>query len=78
MNKTALFADIDSAAARQQAFQHLPMIDHPTSDVRQQLKDAEIAILEATMRRDMLRLIVEMRDAQDLRRTRSILEKICA
>jgi hypothetical protein len=54
------------------------MIDHPTSDVRQQLKDAEIAILEATMRRDMLRLIVEMRDAQELRRTRSILQKICA
>jgi hypothetical protein len=78
MNKTALFADIDSAAARAQAFSHLPMIDHPTSDVRQQLRDAEIAILEATMRRDMLRLIVEMRDAQDLRRTRSILQKICA
>ena len=78
MTKHALFADIDSAAARAQAFAHLPLIDHPTHDIRSQLRDAELDVLEATMRRDMLSLILEMRERQDvdLNRVRAFIKKI--
>jgi hypothetical protein len=40
------------------------------------LRNAEIDIAESTMRRDALRLILDLREIQELNRTRAIIEKI--
>jgi hypothetical protein len=74
MNK--LFADIDSAAARAQAFEHVPATIVPLDVIREQIRTAEIDIAEATMRRDALRLILDLREHDELRRTRSVMAKI--
>jgi hypothetical protein len=74
MNK--LFAEIDSAAARAQAFEHMPVTVVPLDIVREQIRQAEIDIAESTMRRDALRLILDLREQEELNRTRKIIAKI--
>jgi hypothetical protein len=76
MTKTTLFADIDSAAARAQAFAHMPVMQVPLEQIREQLRTAELDVLEATMRRDGLRFIVDLREQQELNRTREVIAKI--
>jgi hypothetical protein len=76
MNK--LFADIDSAAARAQAFEHVPVTQVPLDVIREQIRQAEIDIAESTMRRDALRLILELRERDELNRTRAIIAKFYA
>jgi hypothetical protein len=71
-----LFADIDSAAARAQAFEHVPVIQVPLGIIREQIRSAEIDIAEATFKRDSLRLILDLREHDELRRTRSVMAKI--
>jgi hypothetical protein len=78
MNKTNLVADIDSAAARAQAFEHVPVTLVPLDIIREQIRSAELDIAEATMRRDSLRLIRDLREKQELDRTRSIIAKFYA
>jgi hypothetical protein len=73
MNKTNLVADIDSAAARAQAFEHVPVTQVPLDIIREQLRSAELDIAEATMRRDTLRLVLDLREQDELQRTRKIL-----
>jgi hypothetical protein len=74
MNK--LFADIDSAAARAQAFEHVPVTLVPLDIIREQIRTAEIDIAEATFKRDSLRLILDLREHDELQRTRSVMAKI--
>jgi hypothetical protein len=74
MNK--LFADIDSAAARAQAFEHVPVTQVPLDVIREQIRQAEIDIAESTMRRDALRLILDLRERDELERTRKILRGV--
>jgi hypothetical protein len=74
MNK--LFAEIDSAAARAQAFEHVPVTQVPLDIIREQIRQAEIDIAESTMRRDALRLILDLREQEELNRTRKIIAKI--
>jgi hypothetical protein len=74
MNK--LFADIDSAAARAQAFEHVPVTQVPLDIIREQIRQAEIDIAESTMRRDALRLILDLRERDELERTRKILRGV--
>lgn len=77
MNKTTnLFANIDSAAARAQAFEHMPATEVPMSVIREQLRQAEIDVGESTMRRDTLRTILKLREQDELNRTRAIIAKI--
>lgn len=76
MNKSTLFADIDSAAARAQAFENVPVTVVPLDVIREQIRTAEIDIAEATMRRDTLRLVLDLREHDEMRRTRAIIEKI--
>jgi hypothetical protein len=76
MNK--LFADIDSAAARAQAFEHVPVTQVPLDVIREQIRRAEIDIAESTMRRDALRLILDLRERDELNRTRAIIAKFYA
>lgn len=71
-----LFADIDSAAARAQAFEHVPVTLVPLDIIREQIKSAEIDIAEATMRRDTLRLVLDLREHDELRKTRDVMAKI--
>jgi hypothetical protein len=78
MNKTNLVADIDSAAARAQAFEHVPVTQVPLDIIREQIRGAELDIAEATFKRDSLRLILDLREKQELDRTRAIIEKIYA
>lgn len=73
MNKTNLVADIDSAAARAQAFEHVPVTVVPLDIIREQIRSAEYDIAEATMKRDMLRLVLDLREQDELQRTRKIL-----
>jgi hypothetical protein len=75
MNKTNLVADIDSAAARAQAFEHVPVTQVPLDVIREQIRQAEIDIAESTMRRDALRLILDLRERDELNRTRAIIKK---
>jgi hypothetical protein len=74
MNK--LFADIDSAAARAQAFEHVPVTQVPLDVIREQIRQAEIDIAESTMRRDALRLILDLRERDELERARKILRGV--
>jgi hypothetical protein len=74
MNK--LFSDIDSAAARAQAFEHVPVTQVPLDVIREQIRQAEIDIAESTMRRDALRLILDLRERDELERTRKILRGV--
>jgi hypothetical protein len=76
MNK--LFADIDSAATRAQAFEHVPVTQVPLDVIREQIRQAEIDIAESTMRRDALRLILDLRERDELNRTRAIIAKFYA
>jgi hypothetical protein len=77
MNKTTnLFADIDSAAARAQAFEHMPVTEVPMSVIREQLRQAEIDVGESQIRRDTLRTILKLREQDELNRTRAIIAKI--
>jgi hypothetical protein len=76
MNK--LFADIDSAAARAQAFEHVPVTQVPLDVIREQIRQAEIDIAESTMRRDALRLILDLRERDELNRARAIIAKFYA
>jgi hypothetical protein len=76
MNK--LFSDIDSAAARAQAFEHVPVTQVPLDVIREQIRQAEIDIAESTMRRDALRLILDLRERDELNRTRAIIAKFYA
>jgi hypothetical protein len=76
MNK--LFADIGSAAARAQAFEHVPVTQVPLDVIREQIRQAEIDIAESTMRRDALRLILDLRERDELNRTRAIIAKFYA
>jgi hypothetical protein len=46
--------------------------------IREQLRIAEIDIAEATMRRDALRLILDLREIPHRNRTREIIEKFYA
>jgi hypothetical protein len=78
MNKTNLVADIDSAAARAQAFEHVPVTVVPLDIIREQIRSAELDIAEATFKRDSLRLILDLREKQELDRTRSIIAKFYA
>jgi hypothetical protein len=54
----------------------LPVTSVSLSHIREQLRIAEIDIAESTMRRDALRLILDLREVQELNRTRAIIEKI--
>lgn len=74
MNK--LFADIDSAAARAQAFEHMPVTVVPLDVIREKIRQAEIDIAESTMRRDTLRLVLDLRERDELERTRKILRGV--
>ncbi|WP_250519470.1 hypothetical protein [Caballeronia sp. NCTM1] len=56
----------------------LPVTVVPLAHIREQLRNAEIDIAEATMRRDALRLILDLREQQELNRTRAIIEKFYA
>ena len=78
MNKTNLVADIDSAAARAQAFEHVPVTLVPLDIIREQIRQAEIDIAESTMRRDALRLILDLRERDELNRARAIIAKFYA
>jgi hypothetical protein len=71
-----LFADIDSAAARAQAFEHVPVTQVPLDIIREQIRQAEIDIAESTMRRDALRLILDLRERDELERARKILRGV--
>jgi hypothetical protein len=78
MNKTNLVADIDSAAARAQAFEHVPVTLVPLDIIREQIRGAELDIAEATFKRDSLRLILDLREQDELNRTRAIIAKFYA
>lgn len=52
-----------------------PVTVVPLTHIREQIRQAEIDIGEATMRRDALRLILDLREIQELNRTRAIIEK---
>jgi hypothetical protein len=54
----------------------MPVTIVPIAHIREQLRNAEIDIAESTMRRDALRLILDLREIQELNRTRAIIEKI--
>jgi hypothetical protein len=54
----------------------MPVIIVPLSHIREQIRIAEIDIAESTMRRDALRLILDLREIQELNRTRAIIETI--
>lgn len=54
----------------------LPVTIVPLSHIREQLRNAEIDIAESTMRRDALRLILDLREQQERNRTREIIAKI--
>jgi hypothetical protein len=54
----------------------MPVAIVPLSHIREQIRNAEIDIAEATMRRDMLRLVLDIRERAELNRTREIIEKI--
>jgi hypothetical protein len=54
----------------------LPVTIVPLSHIREQLRNAEIDIAESTMRRDALRLILDLREQEELNRTRKIIAKI--
>jgi hypothetical protein len=54
----------------------MPVTIVPIAHIREQLRNAEIDIAESTMRRDALRLILDLREHQELDRTRKIIEKI--
>jgi hypothetical protein len=47
----------------------LPVTVVPLSHIREQLRNAEIDIAESTMRRDALRLILDLREIQELKRS---------
>jgi hypothetical protein len=48
----------------------------PLAHIREQIRQAEIDIGEAIMRRDALRLILDLREAQERNRTRAVMQKI--
>jgi hypothetical protein len=75
MNKTPLWVGIDIAAARAQAFEHMPVTEVPMSVVREQLRQAEIDVGEILIRRDTLRTILKLREIDELNRTRAIIAK---
>jgi hypothetical protein len=54
----------------------LPVTIVPLSHIREQLRNAEIDIAESTMRRNALRLILDLREQQERNRTREIIAKI--
>jgi hypothetical protein len=54
----------------------MPVTIVSIAHIREQLRIAEIDIAESTMRRDSLRLILDLREIQELNRTRAIIEKI--
>jgi hypothetical protein len=61
-----------------------PVITVSLEHIREQIRIAEIDVAEATMRRDMLRFILELRQQDDpmeqdhLNRTRAIIAKFYA
>ena len=55
-----------------------PVTVVPLAHIREQLRIAEIDIAEATMRRDALRLILDLREIPHRNRTREIIEKFYA
>jgi hypothetical protein len=56
----------------------LPVTIVPLSHIREQIRQAEIDIAESTFRRDSLRLILDLREKQELDRTRLIIAKFYA
>jgi hypothetical protein len=56
----------------------LPVIIVPLSHIREQIRIAEIDIAEATMRRDALRLILDLREIPNRNRTNEIIAKFYA
>lgn len=54
----------------------LPVTIVPLAHIREQLRNAEIDIAESTMRRDALRLILDLREQHERNRTREIIAKI--
>jgi hypothetical protein len=57
---------------------NLPVTQVPLASIREQLRHAEIDIAESTMRRDALRLILELREHDELNRTKAVIAKIYA
>jgi hypothetical protein len=56
----------------------LPVTVVSIEHIREQLRIAEIDIAEATMRRDALRLILDLRETPHRNRTREIIAKFYA
>jgi hypothetical protein len=54
----------------------LPVTVVSISHIREQIRQAEIDIAESTMRRDALRLILDLRERDELERTRKILRGV--
>lgn len=53
-----------------------PVTVVPMSHIREQIRHAELDIAEATFRRDSLRLILDLREAQERNRTHAVMQKI--
>ena len=56
----------------------LPVTVVPIAEIRKQLRIAEIDIAEAQIRRNALRVILDIREKQELDRTRQIIAKFYA
>jgi hypothetical protein len=68
-------AEIDSAAARAQAFQDMPVTEVPIVYLRDMLRDAQTAVDVAIAQRDILAAIVRIRELEGIDRTREIIAK---
>jgi hypothetical protein len=68
-------AAIDSAAARAQAFQDMPVTEVPIVYLRDMLRDAQTAVDVAIAQRDILAAIVRIRELEGIDRTRQIIAK---
>lgn len=59
-------------------FADKPVTEVPIAHIREQLHNAEIDIAEATMRRDALRLVLDIRERQEFHRTMKLIAKFYA
>jgi hypothetical protein len=68
-------AEIDSAAARAQAFQDMPVTEVPIVYLRDMLREAQTAVDVAIAQRDILAAIVRIRELEGIDRTRALIAK---
>lgn len=68
-------AAIDSAAARAQAFEHMPVTEVPLAFLRDRQRQAEKAAQLAQAELDIIRALVRLREIDEIDRTREIIAK---